>query len=208
MHRIFRLLTLTLLFASWSCNSSPDDSSGGSTTVQRTSPLGLGQPDPEVLFETALRDFERNDAWSFLNHFAFIDEQGKHFVPHARSGDEAPDLRNMAPLAASLRQHLSSDYALVEYGRPRNVRNDPPTVQVPMHITYQLDGLSEARKAEILQGVNRILAARHGASYRPITWDQYRKQLLNLPRQAERRFIYLDGDWRFDAGWGIDPSQR
>ena len=197
------MIVLACAGASSSSNTS-SDADTAERRPARVSPLGLGQPDPEWMFETALEDFERNDGWGFLSHFAFLNKEGKYFVRTKEDGAEAPDLRKMAPLAESMRNFLQSDWASVSYGRPVNVRNAPPTVEVPVTVTYRLNELSEDRKAQILKDVNNLLALRHGSNYRPITWEEYSAQVLNMPRVAKRRFVHIDRRWRFDAGWGVD----
>ncbi len=174
------------------------------TTTQRVSPLGLGYPDPDRMFRDALDAFRRNDSWTFLSYFAFKDPTGKYFVPAPKEDAEAPDLRQMTPLAQALEHHLASDWVEVSYGHVRSVNNDPPIVEVPMTVDYRFDRLDEDRKKRILGQVNRLITYRQGPSARLLTWEQYRRQLLNLPRAAVRRYVFLDGRWRFDAAWKVD----
>ena len=173
-------------------------------TAQRVSPLGLGYPDPDRMFRNALDAFRRNDSWTFLSYFAFKDPTGKYFVPTPKEGAEVPDLRQMAPMAQALEHHLASDWVEVNYGNVRSVNNDPPIVEVPMTVDYRFDRLDEDRKNRILAEVNRLITYRQGPSARLLTWEQYRRQLLNLPRAAVRRYVFLDGRWRFDAAWKVD----
>ncbi len=203
------LIALILIVSISSCANDAGPNSKRTTvasneTTQRVSPLGLGYPDPDRMFQEALDAFRRNDSWTFLSFFAFKNPEGAYFVPSPDDGAEPPDLRRMAPLARALEHHLASDWVEVGYGRVKSVNNDPPIVEVPMTVDYRFDRLDEDRKQRILGEVNRLITFRQGPSARLLTWEQYRRQLLNLPRTAVRRYVYLDGRWRFDAAWKMD----
>lgn len=170
----------------------------------RISPLGLGQPDPERMFERALAAHENGDFWAFMSYFAFIDKEGKYFVPREEDRKEAeglPDQRASRALAQSLRNFISSDWVQVTYGSPRNVRDEPTTAAVPMTIAYDFDRLPPERRQKIVDELNVMLELQ--GSKERLTWEEYRTRLLNGPRTAERRFVRIGGAWRFDAGWRL-----
>lgn len=176
------------------------DTEGG-----RISPLGLGQPDPERMFERALAAHEAGQFWAFMSYFAFIDQKGQYFIAREESDDEErvlPDQRATRALAHSLRNFISSDWVTVEYGRPRNIRDVPTTSAVPMRISYDFSRLTPERKQRVLDEFN-VMLEMQGVK-KQLTWEEYKSQLLNGPRTAERRFVRIDGAWRFDAGWRIE----
>lgn len=212
------LLLLALLAALGGCagtgsNDTTDGSSRGGRDVDnsadagtgRVSPLGLGQPDPERMFQRALAAHEAGDFWGFMSYFAFIDKEGKYFIPReadAKNAESLPDQRATRALAQSFRSFIGSDWVSVNYGRPRNVRDEPTTSAVPMTINYDFNRLTPERRQEIVDEFN-IMLELQGVQQR-LTWEQYKSQLMNGPRTAERRFVRLDGAWRFDAGWRLN----
>lgn len=199
---------VALIVITAACSSTSTNNSKNSTTTaessentERISPLGLGQPDPEQILSSALSAFEAGQSAEFLSYFAFRDANGRHFVPDPNDAKASggADMKQFAPVAATLSMCLNSDFATVQYGRPINVGNSPPTVEVPMTTTYDFRSLSESRRKEILAATNDMLQ-RSGKS-QGMNWDQFVQHLRSLPRTASRRFIYLYGQWRFDATW-------
>ncbi|MEZ6194218.1 MAG: hypothetical protein R3F20_00595 [Planctomycetota bacterium] len=187
------------------CESSPPPSRRATSEPgARISPLGIDQPDPERLFRRALEASERGDADAFLACFAFQSPSGLYFIPQGGEANLEADAARMRSMAAGLRHLMNSDWTTVRYGRSRNVRNDPPTVEVEMEVNYDFDRASPADRERALRDVNAILAAQGARA--PMTWDQYTRQLAALPRTSARRFVFLGGDWRFDAAWKVSPD--
>jgi hypothetical protein len=198
------------LLALGACGSTPEGSETDSRvnalgTERRISPLGIDQPDPERLFQRALDASERGNTDAFLACFAFQAPNGAYFIPQGGDRSFGADANQIRAMAAGMRPFMGSSWSRVRYGRPKNVRNEPPTVEVPMEIVYDFDAASPAERQQAIADVQRLNSAR-GIPRAPLTWEQYTAQLARLPRTSARRFVYVGGDWRFDAAWKTSPN--
>ena len=189
------------------CGSTPerDPTPDTGENARRISPLGIDQPDPERLFQRALDASERGDTDAFLSCFAFQAPNGSYFIPQGGDRSFGADSTQIRAMAASLRPFLGSSWSRVRYGRPRNVRTDPPTSEGPMEIVYAFAAATPSDRARALADLQSLSRAR-GANTPPVTWEQYTAQLARLPRTASRRFVIVGKDWRFDAAWKVSPD--
>ncbi len=204
-----RLVLIALLVTVAAACSSTREAPGESDRppLGRISPLGLGQPDPDILVAEALGAWRRGDLWAFLSHFAFADpEDGSYRVPDPRAGGAFTGVtaEELEPIKNSLFPLARLEFARPVYGEPRNLRNNPPTVGVPVTIERDLDALSPERQRAILAEVN-VSLRRQGRAI--VTWDEYRRQVEAQPTETFARFVYIDRAWRFDGGtWA--PGRR
>ena len=199
-----QLLLLLLITMLSGCQTNGRNSAPGSQQRDpwqgRISPLGLSQPDPELIIEEALADFENRRIWAFLSHFGFFNpENGEFFIPRDGDGGEfaAASLQEIRPLAQSLFFLRAWDFATVTYGTPVTVRNSPLVVEVPVTIDYHFNKLDAPQRAELMRDVNTSM---RNQGLPTVTFESYAVQVEALPREGTKRFIYLEKSWRIDGG--------
>ena len=144
-------------------------------TDNAVGPLGFGQPNPDRLLASALRSGEANDVGGWLTHFALKDDQGRLFVDVPdEDGRQLIDIESdtaryrMDTWVSAYRSMIEPDLVTVRYGNPKNVRNSPPTVDVPVTYSWHPQRVPESRRSAILADVNRLRAA-HAA----LNWNQF-----------------------------------
>ena len=194
-HSILAVICLFVVFAA--CSTSSENPRETTNTRDRISPLGLGQPDPQRLAESALRAFQKKDSWAFLAHFAFRDEEtGEFVVPSKRDGGSFSGMRakELRGLAQTLFPLASWSFAKSRLGNPINVRNKPPTVQVPIHVEYDFSQMTTEEIQTLMVEVNHSLSQQGLAS---VSFEEYQAQLKALPADTSRIFIYLNKRWHF-----------
>ncbi|MCB9832291.1 MAG: hypothetical protein H6807_07430 [Planctomycetes bacterium] len=204
--RDIAIVLVLFLGSLWSCAERREaPPAGDRPPLGRVSPLGLGQPDPEIMVAEALAAWKRGDRAAFLSRFAFADpETGQYGVPKLDSEQGRADLDDLQALKNALFPLARLDFAWPSFGEPRNVRNNPPTVEVPIEISRDFDSVPEDRRRAILAEVNVAL---HGRGQPRVDWQQYRAQVEAQPSVTSMRFVHLEGDWRFDGGnWR--PARR
>lgn len=195
-------LTSVLVVIMLSLTACSSNSSSRRTAVRppqdSKTPMGLGYPDPQALTDQALAAASAGDVHEWIACFAFVDENGKFFAGDARRmpGKIVPGIGEMKAWAAAIRTVASPAFVTQIYGKPQNIRNTPPSIEVSVSRIYRLDSPTDQQRAQILASINTMLPRRN-----PITWEQLKRRLLNAPRSHQQRFVFLDGRWRIDASW-------
>ena len=160
--------------------------------------MGLGYPAPQALTDKALTAASAGDIHKWVTCFAFADENGNFFAGDAKRmpGKIVPGINEMKAWAAAMRTVASPTFVTQVYGKPQNIRNTPPSIEVEVSRIYRLDSPTDQQRTQILASINSLLPRSN-----PITWDQLKRRLLNAPRSHRQRFVFLDGRWRIDASW-------
>ncbi len=198
------LLALCLLVSLAACAGASKTENEKSDNLPdiRTSPLGIDQPDPERLAQSAIDAYGVGDVWGFLSHFGFMDAQtGAYFTPVNDKDDpfHGTKMNELRPLARSLFPLMNSKSSSIVFGRPKTVRNRPLTVDVPFTVTYDFSQLTAAEQDATLLEVNTSL---HSQGQPTITFEQYVEKVMALPAESGHRFIYREKRWYIDgAQW-------
>lgn len=179
-------------------------SSGGSSPEktprpeenEKASPLGVDKPDPDRLIQNALKAADLGELDTWLSHFAYRGDGEAIFAGSVEKLgiDPADGTKRMREWAATFKVLMDPSMVAVRYGTPKNVRNSPPTVDVPTARSNRYATLSDEERQRVVAAVNRLRP-----EDRPIGWREVEAQLIGAPPNGEMRFVYVEGAWRFDA---------
>lgn len=198
MKLVINVALICVLTACGSTRSRSDSDQNMAPPQETRTPMGLGYPDPQALMDGALRNAASGDVAGWVESFAFVDENGTFFAGNAKEmpKESIPGIKDMRNWAAAMRMVSSPRFVTQVYGKPRNIRNTPPTIEVAVTRLYRLDSPSDEERTAILASINSMLPRSN-----PINWGQLKRRLLNAPKTHRQRFVFLDGRWRIDASW-------
>ena len=204
MRRLAALLVLPILAA---CSASPPSSARPTDpkpTAEPTSPLGIEYPDPLAILSRVATNMEAGDWKAACLDLCDLGRNGrpvplipgqnvpKNFSPKAKE--------QMKPYFRHLRG-LDEPWVKISYGSVKPLRNDPPTIAVPVKWRYALGNVTAKQREKILHVWRK-------QAREDLTWEQL---VLDLRQQVTRRtrlnnwpewtFAWLGNRWRLY----IDP---
>ncbi len=190
----FRCLVLLPFLAACASTSAPPPAPAAGA-ADAAGP-GFGYPDPLGLMKAAVDAYERRDTTALRDLFAIRNASGDIvLLTSVTDGGRAwPPEALVAPLRAA----VHADYLRVEYGPPRNLRNRPPVVAIPMYVRYDYDRVPEDVRARIARTAStlekRTLTWDDVVARLEATWTEIREKRRPMP---EMTFVHLDDAWRF-----------
>lgn len=196
MNFIVRVLLMSTIATVFACAGTTSHRKPGPLTVTRTdSPLGLGNPDPEKMFELSLDALERGDLEAYLSYWAFVDRRdGTIFSGNsAKAKEQVERIDALRASATSIRLFSDPKIAVTHYGSVRNIKNTPPIVSVTVTRIYKFSEMTEDQKSRLVGSLNNILPEKT----RRLTWSELEASLRAMPKATVMQFVYLEGRWRF-----------
>lgn len=163
----------------------------------RVSPLGLGNPDPAVMLDAASRAADTGQTALWFSYFGFYDQKtGEYFAGDPVRLGITPEegAARMRAWAGQTRMAFDRRIVDVRFLAPRNVRNTPPSVEVPTTMIAHPEQLAPGAQAAFTAEINRLLPPEQS-----MTWNEIAQRVQGVPTSGTMRFVYLDGAWRFDT---------
>lgn len=200
-----RFLPLVLAAIIASCASSDGGKPAARTAepASATSPLGLGYPDPQAIMDQVLARMESQDFEGLCALLAGPRKSDGAPVPlvPGKNVHERRDIWVPLEELKGMRDFLARRWKTFHWGRPRNLRNEPPLVAVTVRVTYAWDAIPPAERELLV----RTWTDRHG---QPVTWEEIvtemrareRAEALPGARLPSLGFVHLDGRWRLYLG--------
>lgn len=127
-------LVICACLAGFGCASKSSDDVPRPEEPPRVSPLGLGNPDPALMLDAASRAADTGQLPLWFSYFGFYDAQKQeYFVGDPTRLGITPEegAARMRAWAGQTRISFDRRIVNVRYLAPKNVRNTPPSVEVP-----------------------------------------------------------------------------
>lgn len=176
---------------------------GARPPVEPASPLGVEYPDPLAIVSRVTTHMEEGNWAAACEELSDFGRNGRPvpLVPGENVPKDFPEdaKEKMKPYFRHFRG-LGRPWVKISYGNVKPIRNDPPTISVPIRWHYELDKVTPKEREVILHVWKKQVN-------REVTWEQFELEMRQevarhrrLNDWPEWTFAWLDDRWRLYIG--------